>query len=95
VKVNNPIDKHLVSLLGVPKGDSTVTVTLHQDDMVVLINCLQFAAKASRILNETELRAGSTKGARKMAAIASDSEALAEILIRHVNIGQPETDELN
>lgn len=91
----DPIDKHLKSLIKTKTNDGTIDVKLHMGDITALMECLDFAHRAAKVLSEAELKKGTQSGLRKMVRIQRDSIELANILANHLDIGQPENDDIN
>jgi hypothetical protein len=91
----DPLNKHLKSILPTVDDNGTIDINLHNLELIALIECLNFAHSAAKVLNEVELKKGTTASAKKMVRIQNDSRELAKILEEHLHIGQPESKEIN
>lgn len=91
----DPIDKHLKSLIKTKDNKGTIDINLHVGDITAIIECLNFAYTAAKVVAEIELKRGSTEGIKKIARIQKDSLELCHILAGHLDIGNPDSDEIN
>jgi hypothetical protein len=91
----DPIDKHFKSLINTKSEDGTIEVKLHVGEIIAIIECLSFANRTAKYLSEAELKKGTQYGVRSMTKIQRDSNELVNILADHLEIGQPDSKEIN
>ena len=89
------MSKHFKSLIENTEDDGTINIRLHENDVLAILACLSFSAAAAKIMMDAELKKGTTKGARRMSDIVRDSKELSNILSKHLDIGEPRSDDFN
>jgi len=66
-----------------------VNVPLTNNSMACLLELLDFAERASRVMVELELQQGKMAAAKKMKMYGDNAMQLADIIYKHLDIGEP------
>jgi hypothetical protein len=73
--------------------DNMVNIALSEPEIKALLDVLQLAQSAARILANTEMAKGTATAAARMNRVASDANELMRIIAESARIGEPLTEE--
>ena len=72
-----------------------VNIPMTNKTITALLELLDFAERASRVMCDLELQNGSIKNAHKMKEYGNAALDISDMLHKHINIGQPDSGTMN